>query len=178
MSLFLGTCSITFEEPDLTARFPVCLSLVAAALSVGWKLGSGGQVNHDDVLLGPLHIQDFKAAAKSKVSRQITWRFQSAKLVVLGREIGVDEFMQWLAEDVALRRWVEARANFQHYLDQLELHYVGVWPSLKAVDTAAHDRAVIVPVYGDALMKARQSESLSYLASLCLQRRSLKTCGR
>lgn len=155
MSLFNGTCSVSFVEPDLTTNQPSCLPLVAAALSMGWKLGAGGQVNLDDVLIGPLHIQDFKRSSQRQVTRQLTWRFQTARLNIEGELMGVDRFLCRLSEDPRLLGVVRKRPNFEHYLNQLAAHCRKMFPSLKVSDESAHDRTLIVPMVGSATWKQR-----------------------
>ena len=118
-----GTVTIEFEEPDLTARIPGCVEVVAAALFFHYRLVPAPQVGHEDFIEGATlkRLQQWKDArrAPSKLKRWIRWHFLATKVSLFGEETPtpVKVFFRRWEEEPALRRAVTTHPNWERTLN-------------------------------------------------------------
>ena len=146
--------ALRFQEESLSARIPKCAPIVAAALSVGWRLANDGAPNHEDILIGALHIQDFKRISPKKVRRVIKFRFIARSLVFENEKFRVEQFAERCAKEPALLHAAQRRRNYPAWERLLFRKLAEATRSFFVSDPDAHDRQLIVPMYGDTAQKA------------------------
>lgn len=142
----ISGCPVTFVEPDLTTRLPACTGFIAAALAAGWRLASDGFPNHQDVLEGVAHLQDFKGASRKKLRRVITFRFRTRLIVIEGEEMRVEQFLTRCQADAAFHRAAQMHPRYGHWANQLKAKLPSSPRHLSASEPEAHDRVVTVPM--------------------------------
>lgn len=142
----ISGCPVTFEEPDLTTRLPACTGFIAAALAAGWRLASDGFPNHQDVLEGVAHLQDFKGASPRKLRRVITFRFRTAVITIEGEPLRVEQFLERCRADAAFYRAAQRHPRYGHWANQLMAKLPHTPRHLSAAEPEAHDRVVTVPM--------------------------------
>lgn len=148
MSLWLGCVPVVFHERDLVARIPSCVPIVAAVMAAGWRLSNDGFPNHTDVLEGVAHVQDFKRASPSKLSRVITFRFRTQRIACEGDLMRIEEFVARCQSEPAFLRAAKALPRYEHWIRQLCAKLPEVPRSLQASEPDAHDRTLVVPMHG------------------------------
>lgn len=148
MNVFLGHVCLEFEEADLKATFPSCLPLVAAALACGWRLVKDGSPNHTDALHGVKHLQDFRGAKQAQLGRLVTFRFKARQLVIEGEAVAIGQFVERCRQDKRYLAAAQARQWYGKWLDLLKAAMMQERRSLLASEPEAHDRTLIVPMWG------------------------------
>lgn len=141
-----GSCAVDFEEPDLAAPVPSCVPLLAAAMAAGWRLANDKSPNHHDVLEGVAHVQDFKRAARSKLTRRLTFRFVQKELRIEGEKFRIEQFLQRCMDDALFFRVACAHPRFKHWSKQLVEKLPKSPRHLQAREPDAHQRVVSVPM--------------------------------
>jgi len=147
-----GAARVAFEEDLHLAKEECrCLPYVAAILAAGWRLVKDGAPNHEDVLCGAKHLQDFKTTQRAKLSRVVVWRFTAKILGVHGNLFRVEQFAAQLVEDAALFRDACAHPKHAHFLNQLKhqlKHSPKARRSVMAADPHSNYDCVIAPMQG------------------------------
>ncbi len=114
----------------------------------GWRLSNDGFPNHTDVLEGVAHVQDFKRASPSKLSRVITFRFRTQRIACEGDLMRIEEFVARCQSEPAFLRAAKALPRYEHWIRQLCAKLPEVPRSLQASEPDAHDRTLVVPMHG------------------------------
>lgn len=143
----ISGCPVTFEEPDLTTRLPACLPIIAATMAAGWRLSTDGFPNHQDVMEGVAHLQDFRGASPRKLRRVITFRFRTALITIEGEPLRVEHFVERCRADAAFFRAAQSHPRYQHWLDQLTAQLPAAPRHLRAAEPDAHERTLDVPFH-------------------------------
>lgn len=147
-------CAVEFEERDLIARVPACVPLLAAAMAQGWRLANDGSTNHEDVIEGLAHLQDFRGAARRKLSRRITFRFVQKEILVEREKFRVEQFLQRCVDDPTFFRFAREHPRYSFWWDQLVTKLPHSTRHLKAAEADAHDRSLCIPIGCPAEMAA------------------------
>jgi hypothetical protein len=138
-----GITEITRREPDLRAQLPHFTPLIAALLCAGFRLLPPPHENHQDVLVGCEHLQDFKRARANNLDRVITFRFLTTRREVLGRIHAVQSFAERYEGDSIWASQVRAHPHFEKWHDALRSKLLAAVPAVMAIQGERH---AVIPV--------------------------------
>lgn len=148
-----GIREITRMEPQLFEAIPTAVTpVIAAALTMGFMLLP--EQNHQDVITGCQHLQDYRKAPRSKLTRYVTFRFRAhvrALPLLGGEKLHVEQFVARYEAEPALRKAVVAHPRYEAWHNRLRTLLLSATRCLMATQG---DRVAIIPIHGDPQAQA------------------------
>ena len=142
-----GIHEVTLTESKLFEQLPCDVTpSIAAALTMGFRLLPPPQENHQDVIVGCEHLQDYRTAPRSKLTRMVTFRFIGEKRNVLGASINATTMIEMYRTDEAMRRHVHQHPRYTAWHDRLRLLLLQAPRCLMAMQG---NRLGIIPIHGN-----------------------------
>jgi hypothetical protein len=146
----VGFTTVKFEALSVTDPAPsTVIEILSALLLCGFWYHRNGQPWLQDVLIGPVHIQDFKAAHKSKLRREIIARMEANVLTIEGQKMTAPDVAALYAADPAFRRRCQALPDFEAMCAKLKTEL----PKARALNAQQYERSLILPMTGNVEIK-------------------------
>ena len=144
---------VTFAEPDIAARIPTCVPLVAASFAAGFRLvAPDDSYNHHDVLEGARYLSDFRTLSPRKATRRIGLRYRPGERMIEGERMGIERFKERCENEPAFFRAMQALPKYEHWREFLCRELPDRW-SLSPNEHDDYGRKLIVPAFGMADLK-------------------------
>jgi hypothetical protein len=146
----IGFTTVKFEDLSLTDPAPsTVIEILSAILLCGFWYHRNGQPWLQDVLIGPVHIQDFKRAHKAKLRRMIVARMEGNVLTIEGQRMTAPDAAALYASDPAFRRRCQALPEFEAMCAKLRK----ALPEARTLNAKQYERSLILPMQGSAEIK-------------------------
>lgn len=141
---------ITFTDVPLTDPSPrFVVESLAAVLASGFWYDRSGEPWLQDVTLGKLHMQDFKAARREQLRREIIARMEGAVIVIEGAPMTAPDVAALFARDAAFRARCARLPEFAGIAAKI----AQALPQARAFNARQHERSLILPVHGSTHIK-------------------------